>query len=342
MDRHKDSLRIHLLHILCRATKLRFNRRCMFKPRCLLLTEINPRQIQNPNPQQNADFQHNHNLPKNPNFQQGLSSQQIPYSQQIEPPTQRSPWQRFMVPSNSDSISSGFPFHPQLYNLQVTHDEWHQFTSEILNAAKLSASEDAAAWVAGVTTGAASSAFLLIFGPAVGYHTGKAIHKRTVVKKVKERLLEDGDIRAVLNKWNQGTFKWRGFRVWLEWPMDFMEIIPKDFKEIIPKVLMSKPSVEKKQEQRFKLMVFPTSEIEEPFSDAPWSQAQPSLVEALSVAPQRPVELQNSPAQNVPLQNEAWKRNYPSSVAQVRATTELDKEPNLQGSRPMPAELSGS
>jgi hypothetical protein len=48
-----------------------------------------------------------------------------------------------MVPSNSDSISSGFPFHPQLYNLQVTHDEWHQFTSEIINAAKLSASEDA-------------------------------------------------------------------------------------------------------------------------------------------------------------------------------------------------------
>jgi hypothetical protein len=214
---------------------------------------------------------------------------QKPHSQPMGPPTQKSPWQRFVVPSNSNSISFGFPFHPQLYNLQVTHDKWHQFTSEILHAAKLSASEDAAAWAAGVTTGAASSAFLLIFGPAVGYHTGRAIHKRTVAKKVKERLLEDGDIRTVLNKWNQGTFKRRGFCVWLEWPTDFMEVIPKDFKEIIPKILKSKPSVEKKQEQRFKLMVFPTSEIEEPFSDSPWSQEQPGLVEAPSVAPQRPV-----------------------------------------------------
>jgi hypothetical protein len=51
------------------------------------------------------------------------------------------------------------------------------------------------------------------------------------------------------------------------------------------------------------------------------------------------VELENSPAQNVPLQNEAWKGNYPSSVAQVPATAELDTQPNLQGSRPMPAEI---
>ena len=106
--------------------------------------------------------------------------------------------------------------------------------------------------------------------------------------------------------------------------MHIIEVIPKDFKEIIPKVLKSKPSVEKKQEQRFKLMVFLTSGIEEPFSDAPWLQGQPGLVEALSMAPQRPVELENSPAQNVPIQNEAWKENYPSSVAQVSATAELD------------------
>jgi hypothetical protein len=314
-------------------------------------TDINSRQIQNPNFQQNANFQQYPNVQQNPNFQQGPSSQQIPsqqispismqkpHSQLMGPPRQRSPWQRFVVPSNSDSISSSFPFHPQLYNLQVTHDEWHQFTSEIVHAAKLSASEDAAAWAAGVTTGAASSAFLLIFGPAVGYYTGKAIHKRTVAKKVKERLLEDGDIRAVLNKWNQGTFKWRGFRVWLEWPTDFMGVIPKDFKQIIPGALKSKPSEEKKQEQKFKLMVFPTSENEAPFSDALCSQEQPGLVEAPSEAPQRPVELENSPAQNVPLQNEAWKGNYPSSVAQVPATAELDTQPNLQGSRPMPAEI---
>jgi hypothetical protein len=238
--------------------------------------------------------------------------------------TQQATWRRFTVPTNSDSISSGFPFHPQLYNLQVKHDEWHEFTTEIVENAKLSANEDAAAWSAGVSAGAVSSAFLLVFGPPIGYYTGKAIHKKTVVKKVKERMLENGDIRAVLNKWNQRNFKWRGFQVWLECPMDVGE---------------TNPGTSKKEAKKFKLVVMPNSEMQEPFSAAPWSQAQQGLVEAPSAPHQRPVELHNTSAQSFPIQNEPFKGAYPPAVAAIPAASELDAHD--PASRPMPAELSG-
>ena len=53
MSWHRDSLRIHLLHILHKAAKLRFNRRYStveyMSKRYLRPTDINSRQIQNPN-----------------------------------------------------------------------------------------------------------------------------------------------------------------------------------------------------------------------------------------------------------------------------------------------------
>jgi len=89
-----------------------------------------------------------------------------------------------------------------------------------VNAAKLSFSEDAAAWATGVGTGAASSAFLLVFGPAVGYYAGKSVHKKALCKKVREGLARDGVIRNVLRTWNEGAFRERGIQVWLEVPHD--------------------------------------------------------------------------------------------------------------------------
>lgn len=67
--------------------------------------------------------------------------------------------------------------------------QWLNFTNEIVEGAKLTASEDAAAWSAGTSVGAVSSTFLLVFGPPIGYYVGKAVHKKTVVNKVKERML---------------------------------------------------------------------------------------------------------------------------------------------------------
>ena len=95
---------------------------------------------------------------------------------------------------------------------------------------------------------------MLIFGPPIAYYTKKAIRKKTVVKKVRARMLENGDIRVVLNKWNQGNFRWRGFQVRLECPTDTGE---------------ANPRMSKKEAKKFKLAVIPSSEMETPLSAAP-------------------------------------------------------------------------
>lgn len=100
------------------------------------------------------------------------------------------------------------------------------FSNQVVNAASLTAIEDKAAWTAGVATGAGASAFLLFFGPVVGYYAGKSIHKKTVVKKVKEKLAEgEGDLRSVLRQWNEGTFAERGVQASLEPPTESGEVV---------------------------------------------------------------------------------------------------------------------
>jgi len=68
----------------------------------------------------------------------------------------------------------------------------------VVHSSKVSVMEDFAAWTTGVTTGTLTSPLTLVFAPFVGYYAGRAIHRKTVVNKVKERLERDGDIRSVL------------------------------------------------------------------------------------------------------------------------------------------------
>ena len=42
------------------------------------------------------------------------------------------------------------------------------------------------------------------------YRQGKAVHKKTVVKEVKEKLAQDGDLRNVLRRWNESSFREKG------------------------------------------------------------------------------------------------------------------------------------
>jgi len=78
------------------------------------------------------------------------------------------------------------------------------------------------AWGAGLASGTAGTFTLLFLGPIAGYYTGKAVHKRTVLEKVKERLRQDGSIYNVLREWNDvanGEFGRRGVMVELEFPV---------------------------------------------------------------------------------------------------------------------------
>jgi hypothetical protein len=164
-------------------------------------------------------------------------------------------FRQFSIPTDNDSLSSGFPYNPRLSSLRITPDQWQQFSTEVVNAAKLTFSEDVKAWGAGVGTGVGSSAFLLVFGPVVGYYTGKSVHKKTVIKKVKEKLSQPGELRNVFRQWNDGVFKERGLQAWLEPPTENMAEI---LVEVPPGA--SQKDVEqiaKRQARRFRVVIMP-------------------------------------------------------------------------------------
>ncbi|KAH7357051.1 hypothetical protein BKA65DRAFT_220616 [Rhexocercosporidium sp. MPI-PUGE-AT-0058] len=145
----------------------------------------------------------------------------LPNQWQYPPPRSRS----FSITTDTDSLSSGFPYSYRLAELQISPTQWLKFSNQVVSAAKLTTFEDGVAWTAGVATGAGASALLLVFGPVVGYYTGKAIHKKTVVKKVKEKLTEEGSLSSVLRQWNEGPFREQGFQVTLEPPTEKGEVL---------------------------------------------------------------------------------------------------------------------
>ncbi|KAG9233842.1 hypothetical protein BJ875DRAFT_463137 [Amylocarpus encephaloides] len=127
-------------------------------------------------------------------------------------------WTKFMIPTKTESLSSGFPYDERLAALRISHENWFQFSSSIVKASKLTAKEDFAAWTTGITTGTLSSPFLLVFAPMVGIWAGKKVHRKTLQSNVEEKLTGDGDLRSILRNWNEHEFSKNGFQAWLEVP----------------------------------------------------------------------------------------------------------------------------
>jgi hypothetical protein len=167
-----------------------------------------------------------------------------------------------------------------LHDLNVSLDEWHLFTSDILIAGKLTAQEDYAAWSTGIITGTLTTGILLIFGPMAGYYAGKSVHKKVVISKVKERLLQDGDMRSVLRRWNERTFAAKGFQAWLELPVEGDVDLNPGVKQKKPK---DQKKAEKKEKRRFKIVIIPESDKR----GFPWSitGSASQLPAQISVAP---------------------------------------------------------
>ncbi|ESZ92348.1 hypothetical protein SBOR_7258 [Sclerotinia borealis F-4128] len=179
-------------------------------------------------------------------------------------PTYRStpsfPVDRFAIATRTDSLASGFPFHQRLFDFRVTHDEWHLFTGEIVQAANLSLQEDWAAWTAGISTGVLSTSILVFGGPVAGYYTGRSVHRKKVIEKVKEGLMHQGNIRATLHEWNEQTFRDKGFQAWLELPVMKGEINGEETDEKEKSKKSKKDKKEKAKEQsRFRILIIPTS-----------------------------------------------------------------------------------
>ena len=192
--------------------------------------------------------------------------------------------------------------------MNVSLDEWHLFTSDILNAGKLTLQEDYAAWTAGIATGTLTTAFILVFGPWAGYAAGKSVHKKVVVSKVKERLLQDGDMRSVLRRWNERTFAGKGFQAWLELPSEGDVKLDTGVKE---KKTKFQKKVEKQEKRRFKIVIIPRKDEQGyPWSNTGSPAQTPApipvfpLVEAPQAEHKNPVELQTGPTDHItPLVN---------------------------------------
>ncbi|KAG9241757.1 hypothetical protein BJ878DRAFT_427417 [Calycina marina] len=189
--------------------------------------------------------------------------------------------ERIVVPTKNEALSSGFPYDPRLYGL-MSHDEWHDLSSDIVNAAKLTVAEDWGAWTTGLTTGTISSAFILFGGPVAGYYAGRAVHRKTQVKVVKERLERNGDIRSVLRRHNEQLAQSRGFQAWLELPIDGGEAMNPQDKEQqkegkTAKTIKSEKKVQQKIARRFKIVIVPVPPMEQ--NDAMSESPQLGLTE---------------------------------------------------------------
>jgi len=208
---------------------------------------------------------------------------------------------RITIPTTNETLSSGFPYDPKVYDL-ISHDEWYDLSSDIVSASKVTFGENWGAWATGITTGTLSSAFIMVFGPVAGYYAGRAVHRKTVLKVAKERLERDGGIRSVLRQWNAETFQQRGFQVWLELPIDGAELKEPTVKDKQTdskraKALKAQKKMQQAIDRRFKIVLIPNpagSKIllgQDNFCESPLNTAEHPIVEAMGNELKDPVEL---------------------------------------------------
>ena len=171
-----------------------------------------------------------------------------------------------------------------------------------MKAAKLSLTDDYLAWTAGITTGTVSSPFILVFGPWVGYLAGRSVHRKTVVKTVKEKLLQEGDLRSILRRWNEQTFMQKGFTAWLEVPRDPKELhseyqIDETLQDKDPR---RQKRAAKKAARRFRVIIIPNEDTQSSMGHSGGNvqgPAIPPLIEAATDEYRIPQELHDRPSE---------------------------------------------
>lgn len=125
----------------------------------------------------------------------------------------------FEVPTRQFPLSSGFPYHRQLFHFRVSPDEWSRFTDDVIRVCSLSTLARWAVWGTGVAVGVTSSAFLTVLAIPPGYYAGKAVYNKAMTRKVRQGLKEEGELEAIMKFWNETVFMEKGCRVRLELPL---------------------------------------------------------------------------------------------------------------------------
>jgi hypothetical protein len=126
----------------------------------------------------------------------------------------------------------------------------------------MSVTDDFLAWTTGITAGTLTAPFLLVLGPVVGYYSGRTVHRKTLVKTVKEKLLQEGDLRSILRRWNEQTFMQKGFQAWLELPRDPGELHKEYLADetLEGKKPRDQKKVAKKAARRFRIIIVPNDD----------------------------------------------------------------------------------
>ena len=84
-----------------------------------------------------------------------------------------------------------------------------QFSKEIVQATKLSLTQQSLAWSSGIGIGLVSVAAVPPFGAAAGVFAGKAVYDKSMLNNVKQGL-EQGKLGEVLQRWNQDSWREKG------------------------------------------------------------------------------------------------------------------------------------
>ena len=116
------------------------------------------------------------------------------------------------VPTKKYVLSSGFPYHSSIFDIGISPDTWTRFSDDIVQATKLSVTQQSLAWTSGIGVGLVSVTAAPPFGAAAGVFAGKAVYDRSILKNVTQGL-EQGKLGQVLKKWNEDCWREKGITV---------------------------------------------------------------------------------------------------------------------------------
>jgi hypothetical protein len=116
----------------------------------------------------------------------------------------------FEIVTKEHALSSGFPYDDRLANLDISPQEWFEFSDAIMRAVQLSLSETSSAIAAGVGVGILTPLTSVFLG-AFGKGPGVAMSRLARDKAVRDKVRTSPELKAILSFWNEEKFRARGF-----------------------------------------------------------------------------------------------------------------------------------
>ncbi|KAI9789297.1 MAG: hypothetical protein M1835_001743 [Candelina submexicana] len=117
-------------------------------------------------------------------------------------------------------MSSGFPYHPDLYHLRVPPSEWAEFSKDIVSVTKISVSQKTLTVSAAVVTAVATGSGWL--GHCTERNLRHSYMSRNVKKSLKGKAVNCG-LPACIQSWNEKLFNNVGLSATLEVPYEAVD-----------------------------------------------------------------------------------------------------------------------